>query len=83
MADAANSKSMSASVNYATAFDGGASHGLSARPSMTHHDGNYDLSQTSPYAPSAMQQVSAAQTGYALEPVISNEQHTPVWDPSG
>ncbi|GIZ43278.1 hypothetical protein CKM354_000651000 [Cercospora kikuchii] len=83
MADAANSKSMSASVNYATAFDGGASHGLSARPSMTHHDGNYDLSQTSPYGPPAMHQVSAAQTGYALEPVISNEQHTPVWDPSG
>ncbi|KAF2217891.1 hypothetical protein CERZMDRAFT_63994 [Cercospora zeae-maydis SCOH1-5] len=51
-------------------------------PSMAHHDGNFDLSQTSPYAPSSMQ-VSAAQTGYGLEPVISNEQHTPVWDPSG
>lgn len=83
MADAANSKPMPPGAGYGSAFESTPGHGMSSRPSIPHHSSSYDIPQQSAYAPSNMQQVSASQAGYALEPVISNEQHTPVWDPSG
>jgi hypothetical protein len=61
---------------YATSFDGGSA------PSVPHHSSAYEVPQPSSYTSATIPQASS-QTGYSLEPVISNEQHTPVWDPSG
>lgn len=54
------------------------------RPNIAYPSNGYDLTANTPCPPHSLSQVSSrSQIGYALEPVISNEQHTPVWDPSG
>ncbi|KXT05016.1 hypothetical protein AC578_10337 [Pseudocercospora eumusae] len=82
MAEAASAKSMNPAEGYGVPYDNVAGHGIGSRPQLPHHSSSYEIPQQSAYAPH-LHQVSTAQTGYALEPVISNEQHTPVWDPSG
>ncbi|KAK5124164.1 hypothetical protein LTR85_001867 [Meristemomyces frigidus] len=84
--DAASSKTMSPISDYGQPFDHIPSHGAPVQqPPMTYHQGTYQLQNHSSYASQSLQHVtSAPQAGYALEPVISNEQQTtPVWDPSG
>lgn len=80
--DPTAAKHMTPNSDYGPSFGNGAGRGLS-RPVMPFQDG-YDISSHTTYAPHTINQVtSGPQIGYALEPVISNESHTPVWDPSG
>lgn len=78
--DAASSKTMTPATEYGPPFDNMAGHGMTGRPSLP-HNGSYGHSAYS--GQSIPQVTSASQIGYALEPVISGEQQTPVWDPSG
>lgn len=81
--DATSSKTMTPATEYGPPFDNMAGHGMTSRPPLP-HSGSYDVSGHSTYSGQSIPQVtSASQIGYALEPVISNEQQTPVWDPSG
>lgn len=82
ISEAASSKSMNPADGFGVSYDSVTGHGMGSRPQMPHHSSSYEIPQQSAYAPH-LHQVSAAQNGYAMEPVISNEQHTPVWDPSG
>lgn len=74
-------KSIGPGAGYATTFDSAPA--MSSRPSIPHHSSSFDIPQQSAYAPANMHHITTSQPGYALEPVVSNEQHTPVWDPSG
>ncbi|KXL51550.1 hypothetical protein M433DRAFT_60097 [Acidomyces richmondensis BFW] len=81
--DAASSKTLSPSSEYANPYDH-ATHGLQNSSVIGYRSRNFQSSPGDQFAHHTLHQVtSAPQTGYALEPVISNEQQTPVWDPSG
>jgi hypothetical protein len=52
---------------------------------ISYNTSSFDMPSSSSYQPQSLNQVSNPgyqQQPYALEPVISNEQTTPVWDPS-
>lgn len=56
---------------------------MTSQPSIAFTPPNYQLPATTPYSDSSLHRVTpTSQTGYALEPVSSNEQ-LPAWDPSG
>ncbi|KAK3714645.1 hypothetical protein LTR37_007625 [Vermiconidia calcicola] len=77
--EASSSKTMSPASEYGPPFDGSAN-----RPPMPYHTSSFAGSTPQAYAPANVQQMPPVQqNSYALEPVISNEQTTPVWDPSG
>lgn len=54
-----------------------------AQPNMPYTTASFPVQGQASYSHHALPQISTAPTGYSLEPVISNDQHTPVWDPSG
>lgn len=77
--DANSSKTLSPASEYSHPFED-----IPAQPDMTFTTSSFAIPSQAAYAPTSLHQVtSAPQTGYALQPVISNEQTTPVWDPSG
>ncbi|KAK3116395.1 hypothetical protein LTR53_003259 [Teratosphaeriaceae sp. CCFEE 6253] len=82
--DAPSSKTMSPLSEYAPPFDRQQAGSLPTLASSVYGQSSYPASGQSSYAPTALHPVdSAPQTGYALTPVLSNEQATPAWDPSG
>lgn len=81
--DHASAKHMTPTNEYGPSFGDGAGRGM-GRPGMPFPSNSYDMSTQAAYAPHTINQVtSGPQIGYDLQPVISNESHTPVWDPSG
>lgn len=81
--DHAVPKSMAPDGEYSPSYGNGVGRGMN-RSAMPYPTAGYDIPPANPYAPQTIGQVtSGPQIGYALEPVISNESHTPVWDPSG
>lgn len=77
--DAASSKTLSPASEYTPPYDH-----TPSQPTMPFNTSSYSMPSQAAYAPPGIQQVTSAPAqGYALEPVISNEQQTPVWDPSG
>lgn len=84
-----SSKTISPASEYGQAFDGSHVHdtmtsSITSHTSVPYHSNSYDVSANAGYTAHNMQPVPAAvQQPYALEPVISNEQPPPVWDPSG
>ena len=78
--DAASSKTMSPASDRTPSLDA-----ATGQPSMPFITTSYPVPTQAAYAPvSVPLPTSTPQTGYSLEPVASNEQHsTPVWDPSG
>ena len=79
MSDPIASKTLSPASEYAPPFDP-----MATQHPMLFNRSGLPLPNEAAYAPTSVQQVtSAPQQGYTLEPVISNEQHAPVWDPSG
>lgn len=83
MAEAAASKSMPSASQYGTSFDPSTGNNMPQRPQMPHQRSSYNMSPQQHFGSNSLQQVTASQAGFGLEPVISHEQHTPVWDPSG
>lgn len=82
--DATSSKTMTPATEYGSSYGNVTSQGMGGRPPLSHHSASYDMPADTAYATQTLQQVtSAPQIGYSLETVISNEQQTPVWDPSG
>lgn len=80
--DHAAPKNMTPTSEYGPGFSDGVGRGM-GRSAIHYPAAGYDIT-ANPYAPQPLNQVPAGpQIGYSLEPVISNEQHTPVWDPSG
>lgn len=76
--DHAPTKHMTPNSEFDTGFGNDTGRALN-RPAMPYQANTFET-----YSPHSIGQVvSAPQIGYAMEPVISNEQHTPVWDPSG
>ena len=75
-----SSKNLTPTTEYSQPFDQVSSH-----PQMSFQQPHYAPSvQTTFTSASVQHQVpSSMQQGYALEPVVSNESVTPVWDPSG
>lgn len=79
MQDAMSSKTLSPSSEYGPAFQQPAAH--STMPFIT---SSFPTQTPTGYSQQhGLPQISTAPTGYGLEPVVSNEQQTPVWDPSG
>lgn len=77
--DADSSKTISPASEYAPPFEP-----TPSQSTIPFNTSSFPAPPQVAYAPTSVHQVtSAPQQGYALEPVISNEQHTPVWDPSG
>lgn len=78
--DAQSSKTLSPASEYSQPFSD-----MQGQPAGPLRTSSFDLLQMQGgYGTTNLQRVtSAPQTSYALEPVISNEQTTPVWDPSG
>ena len=77
--DAATSKTLSPSREYGQSYEN-----MPTQHPMLSNKSSFSVTSQAGYVPAGVQHVtSAPQQGYALEPVISNEQHTPVWDPSG
>jgi len=85
LSEAASSNTLSPASEYMPPFDRlqGESAPSSAR--VAYGSATYPMPGHSGFAPSTLHQVNPpAHTGYALAPVISNEQQTtPIWDPSG
>ena len=78
--DASSSKTLSPSSEYTPPYEPTPT--SATLPFNT--SSSYPVPTQAAYAPPSIQQVTTAPTqGYALEPAISNEQQTPVWDPSG
>lgn len=76
---AGTSKTLSPSSEYSQPF-----YDVPTQPNMTFRTSSLDIPVQTVYAPTSLHRVtSAPHTSYALEPVISNEQPAPVWDPSG
>jgi hypothetical protein len=79
-----NADAGSAKTGYDSSLDHITSHPLQARPTMPFHNNSFEMSTAPSYPSNAVTQLPPnQQIGYGLEPVVSNEQHTPVWDPSG
>ena len=78
--DNASSKTMSPASEYSHPFEQ-----IPNPPRISYHPtSNYTIPSQTAYSSANLQQVtSAPQSGYTLEPVISNEHTQPVWDPSG
>lgn len=84
--DATSSKTISPVSDYEQAFEHiNNTHGVPVQRPMAYSGGTYQLPSQATYASQTLQQVTAApQTGYTLQPIISNEQQVaPAWDPSG
>ena len=79
--DASSSKTLSPSSEYTPPYEPTPSQ--ATMPFNT--SSSFSVPTQAAYAPPNIQQVTSAPPppGYALEPVLSNEQQTPVWDPSG
>ncbi|KAK3675729.1 hypothetical protein LTR78_004370 [Recurvomyces mirabilis] len=81
--DDVSSRTISPASEYSQPFDPAHGQNIPAHPTGPYSSAGYQMAPQVSYATNAVHQVtSAPQTGYALEPVISNEQQ-PVWDPSG
>ncbi|KJX96151.1 C6 finger domain-containing protein [Zymoseptoria brevis] len=81
--DAASSKTSMAPSEYGT-FNNMPGQPIQSRPGMPFHTNSFEMSTAPSYPPHIVTQLpQSQQIGFALEPVVSNEQHTPVWDPSG
>ena len=79
MLDAGSSKTLSPASEYSQHSDY-----TRPRTGASVHASTYPELTQATYALPALHQVnSAPQIGYALEPIVSHEQPTPVWDPSG
>jgi hypothetical protein len=77
--DAGSSKTLSPASEYTPPYEQAPN-----LPPMPFNTQSYSGPSPTAYAPPSIAQVTSGPSqGYALEPVISNEQQTPVWDPSG
>jgi hypothetical protein len=77
--DAGSSKTLSPASEYTPPYEQ-----APTQPPMPFTTQSYSGPSPTAYAPPSIAQVTSSPTqGYTLEPVISNEQQTPVWDPSG
>lgn len=76
--DGMSSKTMSPASEYGPPFQQPA-----ATSNMPFITSSFQMQNQAAYSQPPLPQISTAPTGYGLEAVISNEQHTPVWDPSG
>ena len=77
--DAGSSKTLSPASEYTPPYEQAPN-----QPPMPFNTQSYSGPSPTAYAPPTIPQgTSGPAQGYALEPVISNEQQTPVWDPSG
>lgn len=77
--DAESSKTLSPASEYSQPFAD-----IHHHPPAPLRTSSFDLQMQSGYPPTNLQRVtSAPQSTYELQPVVSNEQSPPVWDPSG
>ena len=83
MHDAESSKNLTPATDYAPSYDRLPNHIGNSQPPMQYHSGSYDMPSHSMYATQRLHHVSSApQSGFPMERVISEPEHTPVWDPS-
>lgn len=78
MHDAMSSKTISPSSEFGPPFQQ-----PPAQPAMPFITSSFPTQGQTGYNQQGLPQISTAPTGYGLQSVVSNEQHTPVWDPSG
>ncbi|EMC94999.1 hypothetical protein BAUCODRAFT_521363 [Baudoinia panamericana UAMH 10762] len=85
--DSAHSNTASPTSDYMRPFEHIPGRGVTsqpANPAMNFMTGGYQVPTDAAFTAPQQQVTSAPQTGYALEPVVSNEQPaSAVWDPSG
>nr|POE49410.1 hypothetical protein CFP56_50327 [Quercus suber] len=82
--DNRDSRHASPTNDFSSSYDvAGARQGITSQPPVTFTSPNYQSPVTTSYADHSLHPATPlAQTGYALDPVSSNEQQ-PAWDPSG
>ncbi len=82
--DTTSSKTMSPASEYEPPYEHLQDGSVPASASFVYGAGSYPIPGQTSYAAQTLHELnSAAQSSYPLAPVVSNEQVTPVWDPSG
>ncbi|KAK1808675.1 hypothetical protein LTR12_016972 [Friedmanniomyces endolithicus] len=82
--DTTSSKTMSPASEYEPPYEHLQDGSVPASASFVYGAGSYPIPGQTSYAAQTLHELnSAAQSSYPLAPVVSNEQITPVWDPSG